>query len=224
MSEIDRMSNPVKIEFVSDVACPWCAIGLASLERAIAMVGGDLQVELHFQPFELNPDMGPAGESIADHLGRKYGLSPAQLAQNGEALRQRGEALGFHFDLQKRDRIYNTFDAHRLLYWAGGLGTAQQHDLKRVLLQAYHGEGRNVSDRDTLVAIAGGAGLDIDEARRILETDQFAVEVRERERFYQQHGIQAVPSVIFNGRHLVQGGQPPETFEQVLRQLSGLAG
>jgi predicted DsbA family dithiol-disulfide isomerase len=96
--------------------------------------------------------------------------------------------------------------------------------LKRVLLQAYHGEGRNVSDRDTLVAIAGGAGLDIDEARRILETDQFAVEVRERERFYQQHGIQAVPSVIFNGRHLVQGGQPPETFEQVLRQLSGLAG
>ncbi|WP_447940829.1 DsbA family oxidoreductase [Pseudoxanthomonas mexicana] len=224
MSEIDRMSNPVKIEFVSDVACPWCAIGLASLERAIAMVGGDLQVELHFQPFELNPDMGPAGESIADHLGRKYGLSPAQLAQNGEALRQRGEALGFHFDLQKRDRIYNTFDAHRLLYWAGGLGTAQQHDLKRVLLQAYHGEGRNVSARDTLVAIAGGAGLDIDEARRILETDQFAVEVRERERFYQQHGIQAVPSVIFNGRHLVQGGQPPETFEQVLRQLSGLAG
>lgn len=218
------MPNPVKIDFVSDVACPWCAIGLAALERAMANVGDGLQVDLHFQPFELNPDMAPEGESIADHLGRKYGLTPEQLAQNGEALRQRGEALGFIFDLEKRDRIYNTFDAHRLLYWAGGLGTAQQHDLKRALLQAYHGEGRNVSDRDTLVAIAGGAGLDIDEARRILETDQFAVEVRERERFYQQHGIQAVPSVIFNGRHLVQGGQPPETFEQVLRQLSGLAG
>lgn len=218
------MSDPVKIEFVSDVACPWCAIGLASLERAIAAVGGDLHVELHFQPFELNPDMGPAGESIADHLGRKYGLSPAQLAQNGEALRQRGEALGFHFDLQKRDRIYNTFDAHRLLHWAGGLGTTQQHDLKRALLQAYHGEGRNVSDRDTLIAIVASAGLEADEARRILETERFALEVRERERFYQQHGIQAVPSVIFNGRHLVQGGQPPETFEQVLRQLSGPAG
>ena len=218
------MSNPVKIDFVSDVACPWCAIGLASLERAIAAVGGELQVELRFEPFELNPDMGPEGESIADHLGRKYGLSPTQLAQNGEALRQRGAALGFHFDLQKRDRIYNTFDAHRLLHWAGGLGTMQQHDLKRALLRAYHGEGRNVSDRDTLVAIAGSAGLDIDEARRILETDRFAQEVRERERFYQQHGIQAVPSVIFNGRHLVQGGQPPEAFEQVLRQLSGLAG
>ncbi|KRA42762.1 DsbA family oxidoreductase [Pseudoxanthomonas sp. Root630] len=217
------MSKPVKIDFVSDVACPWCAIGLAALETAITRIGDGLQVELHFEPFELNPDMGPEGESIADHLGRKYGLSPAQLAQNGEALRQRGEALGFHFDLQKRDRIYNTFDAHRLLYWAGELGTTQQHALKRALLQAYHGEGRNVSDRDTLVAIVGSTGLDADEARRIVETDRFAAEVRERERFYQQHGIQAVPSVIFNGRHLVQGGQPPETFEQALRQLSGLA-
>lgn len=217
------MSNPVKIDFVSDVACPWCAIGLASLERAIAAVGDGLQVEVRFQPFELNPDMAPEGESIAEHLGRKYGLSPAQLAQNGEALRRRGEALGFHFDLQKRDRIYNTFDAHRLLHWAGGLGATQQHALKRALLQAYHAGGRDVSDRDTLVAIASAAGLDATEARDVLQTGRFAAEVRERERFYQQHGIQAVPSVIFNERHLVQGGQPPETFEQVLRQLSGIA-
>jgi len=216
------MSNPVKIDFVSDVACPWCAIGLASLERAIAAVGDGLQIEVRFQPFELNPDMGPAGESIADHLGHKYGLSPEQLAQNGEALRRRGEALGFYFDLQKRDRIYNTFDAHRLLHWAGGIGAEPQRALKHALLRAYHGEGRNVSDRDTLVAIAGDAGLDADEARRILDTGRFAAEVRERERFYQQHGIQAVPSVIFNERHLVQGGQPPETFEQALRQLSGI--
>ena len=217
------MSSPVKIDFVSDVACPWCAIGLASLERAIAAVGDGLQVEVRFQPFELNPDMGPAGESIADHLGRKYGLSPEQLAQNGEALRRRGEALGFVFDLQKRDRVYNTFDAHRLLHWAGGIGAAPQRVLKHALLQAYHGEGRDVSDRDTLVAIAGATGLDTDEARDVLASGRFAAEVRERERFYQQHGIQAVPSVIFNERHLVQGGQPPETFEQVLRQLSGIA-
>jgi predicted DsbA family dithiol-disulfide isomerase len=218
------MPNPVKIDFVSDVACPWCAIGLAALERAMANVGGDLQVELHFQPFELNPDMGPQGESIAEHLGRKYGMSAEQLAQNGEALRQRGEALGVRIDLQKRDHIYNTFDAHRLLHWAGGLGEAPQHALKRALLQAYHGEGRNVSDRETLVAIAGDAGLDVVEARRILETDGFAAQVREREHFYQQHGIRAVPSVIFNDRHLVQGGQPVEVFEQALRQLAGLNG
>ncbi|MBD9470555.1 DsbA family oxidoreductase [Pseudoxanthomonas sp. PXM01] len=217
------MSKPVKIDFVSDVACPWCAIGLAALEHAMANVGGDLQVELHFQPFELNPDMGPQGESIAEHLAKKYGMSAEQLAQNGEALRQRGETLGVRIDLHKRDHIYNTFDAHRLLYWAGELGATQQHALKRELLQAYHGEGRNVSERDTLVAIANEAGLDAVEARRILASDTFAAQVREREHFYQQHGIRAVPSVIFNDRHLVQGGQPVEVFEQALRQLSGLA-
>ncbi|MCH6485168.1 DsbA family oxidoreductase [Pseudoxanthomonas sp. LH2527] len=218
------MSKPVKIAFVSDVACPWCAIGLAALERAMAAIGGDLQVELRFQPFELNPDMAPEGEAIADHLGRKYGLSAEQLAQNGEALRQRGEALGVRIDLQKRDRIYNTFDAHRLLHWTGEQGAAQQLALKRALLQAYHSEGRNVSDLDTLVAIAASAGLDAAEARRILETDTYAAQVREREHFYQQRGIRAVPSVILNDRHLVQGGQPPEVFEQALRQLAGISG
>lgn len=217
------MSEPVKIDFVSDVACPWCAIGLASLERAIAAVGGGLRVEVRFQPFELNPDMGPAGESIADHLGRKYGLDAEQLVQNGEALRQRGEALGFRFDLQKRDRIYNTFDAHRLLHWAGERGAAPQLALKRALLQAYHGEGRNVSDHDTLVAIVEATGLDAAEARQVLDTGHFAEEVRERERFYQQRGIRAVPAVIFNDRHLIQGGQPADVFEQALRQLSGIA-
>ncbi|HEV7269213.1 DsbA family oxidoreductase [Pseudoxanthomonas sp.] len=218
------MSKPVKIDFVSDVACPWCAIGLAALERAMAAVGDDLQVELHFQPFELNPDMGPEGESIADHLAKKYGLTADQLAQNGEALRQRGEALGVRIDLQKRDRIYNTFDAHRLLHWAGELGAAQQLALKRALLQAYHGEGRNVSDRDTLVDVAASTGLDAAEARRVLEADTYAAQVREREHFYQQRGIRAVPSVILNDRHLVQGGQPPEVFEQALRQLAGISG
>ena len=217
------MSNPVKIDFVSDVACPWCAIGLAALERAMARIGNGLQVELRFQPFELNPDMGPEGESIAEHLGRKYGLTPEQLAQNGESLRQRGEALGFMFDLQKRDRIYNTFDAHRLLHWAGEQGAAPQRALKHALLRAYHGEGRNVSDPDTLVDIAVSVGLEGAEARRVIDAGTFAAQVREREQFYQQHGIRAVPSVIFNDRHLVQGGQPVEVFEQVLRELSGIA-
>lgn len=217
------MSEPVKIDFVSDVACPWCAIGLAALERAMAEIGNDLQVELRFQPFELNPDMGPQGESIAEHLGKKYGLSAEQLAQNGEALRQRGEVLGFRFDLQKRDRIYNTFDAHRLLHWAGERGAAPQLGLKRALLQAYHGEGRNVSDHDTLVAIVEATGLDAAEARQVLATGRFAAEVRERERFYQQQGIRAVPAVIFNDRHLIQGGQPADVFEQALRQLSAMA-
>lgn len=217
------MSKPVKIDFVSDVVCPWCAIGLSALEQAIARVGDGLQVELHFQPFELNPDMPPGGESIAGHLGRKYGFTPEQLRENGESIRQRGAALGFAFDMDRRDRIYNSFDAHRLLHWAGTLGAAQQRALKHALLRAYHGEGRDISEADTLTNIAVSAGLDGVRARAILASDEYADAVRAQEAFYRQQGIQAVPSVVFNGRHLIQGGQPVELFEQALRQLSGIA-
>lgn len=212
------MPRPVKIDFVSDVACPWCAIGLAALERAMADIGNDLQVELRFQPFELNPDMGPQGESIAEHLGKKYGLSAEQLAQNGEALRQRGEALGFRFDLQKRDRIYNTFDAHRLLHWAGLEG--RQYELKRALLAAYHSEGRDPSDPGVLAACAAQAGLDAARAREVLAAGDYADEVRANERHWLELGVNAVPAVIVNQRHLISGGQPPEVFEQALRQLA----
>ena len=211
----------MKIDFVSDVACPWCAVGLHALEEALRRIGPQLPVELHFQPFELNPQMPPEGEDAVQHLARKYGASPEQLAATRETLRQRGAELGFVFG--ERARIWNTFDAHRLLHWAGERGAAPQLALKRTLLQAYHGEGRNVSDHDTLVAIVEAAGLDAAEARQVLATGRFAAEVRERERFYQQRGIRAVPAVIFNDRHLIQGGQPADVFEQALRQLSGMA-
>ena len=217
------MSQPVKIDFVSDVVCPWCAIGLQALLRAIDRVGDGLQVELRFQPFELNPDMPAAGEGIAEHLGRKYGMDAGQLRRNGEAIRQRAAALGFAMDLEKRDRIYNTFDAHRLLHWAGTLGADAQRALKLALLRAYHGAGRDVSDAQVLAAVAGEAGLDAQRAARVLAAGVYADTVRAQERFYREQGIGAVPSVIFNDRHLVQGGQPPELFERALRQLSGIA-
>ena len=214
------MTRPLKIDFVSDVACPWCAIGLAALERAMADIGNDLQVELRFQPFELNPDMGPQGESIAEHLGKKYGLSGEQLAQNGEALRQRGEALGFRFDLQKRDRIYNTFDAHRLLHWAGVESPMHQLPLKRALLVANFSEGRDVSDHAVLAELATGVGLDDARAREVLASGLFADEVRAAERFFREAGIRSVPAVIIERRLLVSGGQPPEVFVQALRQAA----
>ena len=213
----------LRIDFVSDVVCPWCAIGLFSLEQALERTRGEVEAELHFQPFELNPHMPAEGEDATDHLQRKYGMPPEQAAANQQAIVDRGAALGFTFDMDKRSRIYNTFDAHRLLHWAGERGAAPQLALKRALLQAYHGEGRNVSDHDTLVAIVEATGLDAAEARQVLATGRFAAEVRERERFYQQQGIRAVPAVIFNDRHLIQGGQPADVFEQALRQLSGMA-
>jgi predicted DsbA family dithiol-disulfide isomerase len=207
----------IKIDFVSDVVCPWCAIGLKSLEKALKKLDGEINAELHFQPFELNPQMVPEGEDIAEHLAHKYGSTPEQIAQNQESIRQRGAALGFTFNMDKRGRIYNTFDAHRLLHWAEQEG--KQQALKEALLQAYFGKGENVSSHDVLVRVASDVGLDGVAARKVLESDRFAEDVREQERFYQAQGIRAVPSVIVNGRYLIQGGQPPEAFEQILRQV-----
>lgn len=216
------MAVPIKIDFVSDVACPWCAVGLKSLEAAMARIGDDLQVELHFQPFELNPQMPAEGEDAVEHLTRKYGISAEQAAQNGEAIRARGAALGFDFRMDRRRHIYNTFDAHRLLHWAGLEGQERQLALKHALLRAYFTEGEDVSSMDTLTKLAVEAGLEGERARQILATDEFADDVRRQESFYASQGITAVPSVIFNDRHLVQGGQPVELFERALRQLSGI--
>jgi predicted DsbA family dithiol-disulfide isomerase len=215
------VTQPLKIDFVSDVVCPWCAIGLKSLEQALQKLDGEITAELHFQPFELNPQMVPEGEDIVEHLTHKYGSTPEQIAQNQESIRQRGAALGFSFSMDKRSRIYNTFDAHRLLHWAEPQG--KQLALKEALLQAYFGRGENVSSHDVLARIAGEVGLDGTEARKLLESNRFAEEVREQEQFYQSQGIRAVPSVIINGRYLIQGGQPPEAFEQILRQVAAEA-
>ena len=217
------MPQPIKIDFVSDVACPWCAVGLKALEAAVARVGSDLQVDLHFQPFELNPQMPREGEDAVEHLTRKYGITEQQAAQSGEAIRARGAELGFEFRMDRRRRVYNTFDAHRLLHSAGEQGQSRQLALKHALLGAYFTDGEDVSSADTLVRVAEGTGLDGERAREILSGDEFADAVRAQEQFYQRQGISAVPSVIFNDQHLLQGGQPVEVFEQALRQLAGIA-
>lgn len=206
----------MKIDFVSDVACPWCAVGLYSLETALKRLDGAVNVEMHFQPFELNPLMPPEGEDTLQHLAKKYGASPAQLAQGRETLRQRGAEVGFMFG--ERPRVWNTFDAHRLLFWAGLEG--RQRELKHLLLKAYHTDAENPGAHDVLLRLAGETGLDVERARAILASDEFTAEVRERERHFQQLGISAVPAVIIDDRHLISGGQPPTVFEQALRQIA----
>ncbi len=212
----------MKIDFVSDVACPWCAVGLNALETALQRIGTDIPVELQFQPFELNPDMPAEGADAAAYLKAKYGMGDAQLAQNRANIRQRGAEVGFTFG--DRVHVWNTFDAHRLLHWAGAEGPAgSQRRLKHALLQAYHGEGRNPGDEDVLVELAGASGLDAEAARTVLRSGRYAAEVRAAEHQWQQAGIQSVPSVIIDGRHLISGGQPAEVFEQALRQLATAA-
>jgi len=208
----------MRIDFISDVACPWCAIGLASLEQALAALGPEAApIELHFQPFELNPDMPPEGADAAAYLKAKYGMGDAQLAANRENIRARGAALGFTFG--NRAHVWNTFDAHRLLHWAGLQGLAAQLAMKRTLLKAYHGEGRNPAAREVLLEAAAAAGLDAGEAAAVIDDrDAFADAVREAEAEWQAAGIRSVPSVVLDRRFLVQGGQPPEVFEDALRR------
>ena len=209
---------PMRIDFVSDVACPWCAVGLNSLEKALQAVAGDIPIDLHFQPFELNPTMDAAGKDAAEYLKAKYGMSDAQLAHNRGVLHERGAAVGFGFG--ERLRVWNTFDAHRLLHWAGLHSPDTQRALKHALLKAYHGEGLDPSDPALLARLAGEAGLDPAEAATVVSEGRYADEVRAAESQWQQAGIHSVPSIVIDRQHLIQGGQPPEVFEQALRQLA----
>ena len=209
------MTQPLTIDFVSDIACPWCALGLSSLQLALSRLGGDVDARITLHPFELNPQMRPEGEDIVEYLGKKYGRTPGQIAETQAMIRERGDSVGFEFG--PRTRAYNTFDAHRLLHWAGIEG--KQLPLKLALLRAYHGDGKDPSDHDVLVEAAQSVGLDATAARDVLQSGRYADEVRAEEHEYQAMGIQSVPSIIFNGRYLVTGGQPVEAFEQAIRQI-----
>ncbi|MEX3760058.1 DsbA family oxidoreductase [Paraburkholderia phenoliruptrix] len=209
------MSQPLTIDFVSDIACPWCAIGLSSLQLALARLGDAVDAQIVVHPFELNPQMGPEGEAIVEYLGKKYGRTPEQIEETQEMIRERGASVGFNFG--PRTHVYNTFDAHRLLHWAGLEG--KQLPLKLALLRAYHSDGRDPSNHDVLVETARSVGLDADAARKVLQSGDYADEVRAEEEEFQSHGIQSVPAIIFNRRYLVSGGQPVETFEQVIQQI-----
>ena len=222
------MTKQLKIDFVSDVSCPWCAVGLASLDQALAKVEGDIAVDMHFQPFELNPKMVPEGQDITEHITEKYGISAEQANANRENIRQRGAQVGFKFSGPDepgggRSRIYNTFDAHRLLHWAETVSADRQKALKQALFKAYFTDGQSPGSHEVLARVAGEVGLDVARAKEILASDEYAADVRKREQFYQQLGINSVPAVIINDRHLISGGQPAEVFEQALRQIAAEA-
>lgn len=213
------MTVPIKIDFVSDIACPWCVIGLGGLEQALAKVSDLVSADIRFQPFELNPDMPAEGQNIVEHIGQKYGSTPAQSAANRAAIRERAATVGFEMKSDETSRIYNPFDAHRLLHWAGLTG--RQAALKHALFAANFTRGQAVSDPDVLVAAATAAGLEATQAREVLDSGRYAQEVRDAEDFWRKAGINSVPAVIINDRYLISGGQPAEYFEQALRQIAG---
>ena len=203
----------MRIDFVSDITCPWCAIGLRALEQAIDRVGGSVAVELHLQPFELNPGLPLQGETLADYAARKYGVGADELAARQALIRRRAAAAGLSF--APRTHVYNTFDAHRLLHWAGLQG--RQLALKRALLRAYHERGENPASPEVLLAAAGETGLDRRAAGEVLGRGEYADEVRTTVRRWQRLGIDGVPATVIDGRELIQGAQPVDVYEQALR-------
>ena len=210
----------LKIDFVSDIVCPWCAIGLAALAQAAERLAGQVRLDWHFQPFELNPGMGPEGEDLFEHLAAKYGSTPEQLRQMHAQTGARGAALGFTFS-ERRTRIYNTFDAHRLLHWLEVEGTGEQRlALQRALFASYFTDGENPGEHAVLLRLVARLGLDEARARAVLQSQEYTDAVRQQQAFYQGQGIHSVPAVIINERHLIQGGQPVEVFEQALRQIA----
>jgi predicted DsbA family dithiol-disulfide isomerase len=212
------MSQKMKIDFVSDIACPWCAIGLSGLERALENLQGVVEPEITFHPFELNPQMVAGGENMVEHIVAKYRIPADQARTNRENIKARAAGVGFTMNTSDASRIYNTFDAHRLLAWAGEKG--KQHALKRQLLALNFTEQTDPGNHDALVESAVKVGLDATEARAVLDSDRYAAEVRRDEALWQSRGITGVPAVIVNDKYLISGGQPPEEFERQLRKIA----
>jgi predicted DsbA family dithiol-disulfide isomerase len=213
----------MRIDFVSDVVCPWCVIGLKELETALGRLGDLVAPEIHFQPFELNPAMPHDGENMDQHIAHKYGRSAEETATIRGRIKDRAAHVGFAIKTGPESRIYNSFDAHRLLHWAG-LETDParnlQAELKHALFQAYFTEGRNIADHAVLLAKAESVGLDPVEARAVLESGRYAEEVRAAEQEWQGAGINSVPAIVIDKAYLISGGQPAAVFEESLRQIA----
>jgi predicted DsbA family dithiol-disulfide isomerase len=215
--------TPLRIDFVSDVACPWCAIGLASLQQALTRLDGTVNAEIHLQPFEVNPQLPPEGEDANERQMGKYGISEEQLEARRAVIRERAAAFGIAFNTHGQPRLW-----HLRCAPLAALGRAAKRALalalKRILQRAYFSDDENISNHEVLVRLAREAGLDADAARRVLEGGEYADAVRTQERHFQQAGVHSVPTIIINGQHLISGGQPPEVFEQALRQIAGANG
>ena len=215
---MDNSKQPLRIDIVSDVVCPWCIIGYRQLAEALKQT--NTEHEIHWHPFELNSNMPSEGQNLREHIMEKYGSSKEESDASRIRMTEAGSEVGFEFHFNDDTRMHNTFNLHQLLYWAGQQGQKPMHDLKQALFSAHFTDGRNISDNTVLADIAAEVGLDRDEALAVLEEQRFAKEVRAEERHWQQQGIQSVPAIIFNERHLVSGAQGVDNYVNILEQLA----
>ena len=210
--------KPLRIDIVSDVVCPWCVIGYRQLAEALEQT--KTPHEIHWHPFELNANMPSEGQNMREHIIEKYGSTKQESDASRVRLTDAGDEVGFEFNFNDDTRMHNTFNLHQLLHWADQQG--RMHELKQALFAAHFTHNRNISDINVLADIAAETGLDRNEALAVLEDQRFAQEVREAEKHWQQQGIQSVPAIIFNERHLVSGAQGVDNYLSILDQLANM--
>jgi predicted DsbA family dithiol-disulfide isomerase len=208
----------LKIDIVSDISCPWCIIGYQALKQALSNLSPSIQADITWQPFELNPQMPKEGQEITEHITQKYGITEEQSDQNRAAIKERGLSVGYEFGNRGGGRIYNTFDAYRLLHWAHAFG--KQTELTLALFDLYFQQSGNPSDHQQLLSVVQSIGLDVAEAKQILDSEKYTADVRKQQQYYQSAGVSSVPAVIVDDKHLISGGQPSEIFEQALKKIT----
>ncbi|MCY0094523.1 DsbA family oxidoreductase [Hoeflea ulvae] len=213
-------TQPLRIDIVSDVVCPWCIVGYRQLAQALEDTG--IAHEIHWHPFELNPEMPPEGQNLGEHITEKYGSTREQSLESRARLTELGKDLGFAFNFADDMRMHNTFNTHQLIHWAETQG--RSHDLEQALFAAHFTDRRDLSDIAVLVDVAESIGLDAAEARAVLEDQRYAQEVRQKESFWVQQGISGVPAVVFDRKHLVTGAQGTENYTSILKQLTQMRG
>lgn len=211
------MTDKLKIDVVSDVVCPWCTIGYKRLEKAISELGIEDQIEIEWQPFELNPNMPAEGQNIIEHIAEKYGSTLDEQKQSQQQMTEAGAELGFKFDYFDEMRMTNTFDAHILLEYAKDFN--KQTELKMALTKAFFSDRKDVSKRYILKEVLLNLGLNAEEGLARLDNEEARNEVRTKQEYWKSLGVNSVPTIVFNRKSAVTGAQPVDTFKQVLSEL-----
>ena len=207
----------ITIDLVSDIACPWCAIGYGRLQQALTTLP-EIEATLTWRAFELNPDPAAEPEPIVPALCRKYNTTKEQIDESQQQMMTIAADLGLNFEKMESRYTTNTFDAHRLVKWAHQF--EKQTAMKQALFDAYFGEARSMQDHEVLLQCVEQAGLDKEEARQILTSDDFADQVRQEEQQYQQAGVTSVPAFVINQKYLISGAQEPQQLAQALKQIA----
>ena len=218
-------AKKLTIDIYSDVMCPWCIIGYSQLQKGLAQLQGEIEAEVRWLPFELNPDMPPEGEESVAHIARKYGRTAEQAKAGRDQMLGMGERAGYSFAYTGAGEpppslLRNTFAAHKLLKWAlieGG--AAVQNRLKLALFDAHFQQRRDVSDADVLVELAAAQGLDPTGARAALTDEALGVIVKREEAQAYDMNVTGVPSMLIQGKYMIPGAQEPEVYVNALRRV-----